>query len=48
MILAVWTTTGTFMLMFLAGLQNIPEELEEAALIDGATPRQRFWRITVR
>jgi multiple sugar transport system permease protein len=47
MILAVWTTTGTFMLMFLAGLQNIPEELDEAALIDGATPRQRFWRITV-
>src|SRR5690606_23854058 len=31
----------------LAGLQNIPEELDEAALIDGATPRQRFWRITV-
>lgn len=47
MVLATWTTTGTFMLMFLAGLQNIPEELDEAALIDGATPRQRFFRITM-
>jgi multiple sugar transport system permease protein len=47
MVLAVWTTTGTFMLMFLAGLQTIPEELDEAALIDGATPRQRFFRVTV-
>jgi multiple sugar transport system permease protein len=47
MILATWTTTGTFMLMFLAGLQNIPEELEEAAQIDGATPRQRFFRVTL-
>ncbi len=47
MILATWTTTGTFMLMFLAGLQNIPEELEEAALIDGASGRQRFFRITL-
>ena len=47
MILAIWTTTGTFMLMFLAGLQNIPEELEEAALIDGASSRQRFFRITL-
>ncbi len=47
MILATWTTTGTFMLMFLAGLQNIPEELDEAAAIDGATARQRFFRVTV-
>jgi multiple sugar transport system permease protein len=47
MILATWTTTGTFMLMFLAGLQNIPEDLDEAALIDGASPRQRFFRVTV-
>ncbi len=47
MILAVWTTTGTFMLMFLAGLQNIPEELDEAALIDGANARQRFFKVTL-
>lgn len=47
MILATWTTTGTFMLMFLAGLQNIPEELDEAASLDGATARQRFFHITL-
>ncbi|MFG2040556.1 carbohydrate ABC transporter permease [Dactylosporangium sp. NPDC048998] len=45
MMLATWTTTGTFMLMFLAGLQNIPEEIEEAAAVDGASRRQLFWRI---
>jgi putative chitobiose transport system permease protein len=33
--------------LYLAGLQTIPEELEEAARLDGATPWQVFWRITV-
>src|SRR5262245_47338844 len=47
MALATWTTVGTFMLMFLAGLQNVPPALDEAAAIDGATPRQQFFRITV-
>ncbi|WP_432839635.1 carbohydrate ABC transporter permease [Dactylosporangium sp. CA-092794] len=47
MILATWTTTGTFMLMFLAGLQNIPVELEEAAAVDGASRRQLFWKVTL-
>ncbi|WP_253774260.1 carbohydrate ABC transporter permease [Goodfellowiella coeruleoviolacea] len=46
-ILVVWTSTGGYMLMFYAALQNIPVSLDEAALIDGATPVQRFWRITV-
>ncbi len=41
-LLAVWTTSGTFMLMFLAALQNIPAEVEEAALIDGTTAWQRL------
>ena len=40
--LVVWTTTGTFMLMFLAALQDVPVELEEAARIDGANRWQRF------
>ncbi|MFC5218940.1 carbohydrate ABC transporter permease [Streptomyces coerulescens] len=34
-LLAVWTTSGTFMLIFLAALQDIPRELEEAAAIEG-------------
>lgn len=38
-LLSVWTTSGTFMLIFLAGLQNVPRELEEAAALDGAARR---------
>ncbi|MBM2617683.1 sugar ABC transporter permease [Actinoplanes sp. LDG1-06] len=34
--LVVWTTSGTFMVMFLAALQNVPVQLEEAGRIDGA------------
>jgi len=40
--LVVWTTSGTFMLMFLAGLQNINDEVLEASEVDGATAWQRF------
>src|SRR6266571_2584603 len=46
-ILVIWTTSGTFMLMFLAALQNIPEEVEEASEIDGATQWQRFRLVTL-
>jgi multiple sugar transport system permease protein len=45
--LVVWTTSGTFMLMFLAALQNIPAQLDEAGLIDGANRWQRFRFITL-
>jgi multiple sugar transport system permease protein len=45
--LVVWTTSGTFMLMFLAGLQNIPVQLDEAAMIDGAGRWQRFRYVTL-
>ena len=47
MMLVVWTTTGTLMLIFLAGLQNISPSVEEAAIVDGAGPTQRFFRITI-
>ena len=46
-ITTVWWTFGFPMLVFLAGLQNIPETLYEAAKIDGANPRQSFFYITV-
>ena len=46
-ILAVWTTTGTFMLMFLAALQDVPVEVEEAALLDGASGWQKLRYVTV-
>lgn len=45
--LVVWTTSGTFMLMFLAALQDVPVALEEASLIDGANRWQRFRAVTL-
>lgn len=43
----VWNQIPFYILMFLAGLQTIPVELKEAASIDGASPLQVFWHITV-
>jgi multiple sugar transport system permease protein len=45
-IMTVWKNAGYHMVIFLAGLQGIPESLHEAAIIDGATPVQRFRHIT--
>jgi multiple sugar transport system permease protein len=45
-ILNAWTTSGTFMLFYLASLQSIPYEVYEAAEIDGASSWQVFWKIT--
>ncbi|ROU04066.1 carbohydrate ABC transporter permease [Histidinibacterium lentulum] len=45
-LVTIWWTNGFNVLLFLAGLRNIPTELYEAAALDGATPRQRFWRVT--
>jgi multiple sugar transport system permease protein len=46
-ILAIWTTSGTMMLIFLPALYNISAEVEEAAQIDGASAWRQFWKITV-
>ena len=46
-LLAVWKNFGYNMLIFLAGLQTIPENLYEAAAIDGAGAGRRFRHITV-
>lgn len=45
--MAVFTTSGTFMLLFLAALQALDPEVDEAAQMDGAGAVQRFFRITV-
>lgn len=47
MLLAIWTTSGTLMLIFLAALQDIPGQLYEAASVDGATKWQQFRKITL-
>ncbi len=47
MFMSIWQGAGFQMLIFLAGLQEIPENLYEAATIDGATTFQKFWNITL-
>ncbi|MGW9114091.1 carbohydrate ABC transporter permease [Microbacterium sp. NPDC055683] len=42
----VWQFAGYSMVIFLAGLQAVPEEILEAATIDGAGPWRRFWSVT--
>lgn len=46
MMMAIWTTVGQFMVIYLAGLQDVPTELYEAAEVDGATPWQKLRFIT--
>ncbi|MBP2115205.1 carbohydrate ABC transporter permease [Paenibacillus silagei] len=46
-LVAVWGAVGNYMLLFLAGLQSIPQDLYESASIDGANAGRRFWNITL-
>ena len=46
-IVLTWKFFGFYMLLYLAGLQNIPPEVEEAALIDGVNNRQMITHITI-
>ncbi|WP_231104792.1 carbohydrate ABC transporter permease [Haloechinothrix halophila] len=46
-LMAVFTTSGTFMLLFLAALQSLSPDVDEAGRVDGASTWQRFWRITL-
>lgn len=47
MVMAIWKQTGYFMLFYLAGLQNLPDDVFEAASLDGASRWQQLLRITV-
>lgn len=47
MIVFIWIQTGFAMVIFSAAIKSVPEDLLEAARIDGATESQTFWRITV-
>ncbi|HWR11202.1 MAG TPA: sugar ABC transporter permease [Rectinemataceae bacterium] len=46
-LITVWAGAGYFMVIMIAGFQAIPQELYEAARIDGASPRETFWKITL-
>ena len=44
-ILTAWQQIGYMMIIYIAGLQNVPEDLIEAAQIDGATQWETFWKV---
>lgn len=46
-LMAVWSSVGVYMIIFLSGLQEIPQTLYEAAEIDGANKFQKFFKITL-
>jgi multiple sugar transport system permease protein len=46
-LLAVWAGLGYFIIVILAGLQSIASDLYDAAAIDGATPLQSWWHVTL-
>ena len=47
MIVVIWKNAGYYMLFYLAGLQNLPNDVYEAAELDGASWWQQLWRITL-
>lgn len=47
MLLNIWSTAATFMIYFLAAIQDLPSEVLEAAEVDGANRVQSFWYVTV-
>ena len=46
-LMAIWRNIGTLMVIFLAGLQGVPQEQLEAAMMDGAGPVKRFFNVVV-
>jgi len=46
-IVTIWQTLGLTFILMSSGLQTIPEDLYEAARVDGATPTRRFWQVTL-
>lgn len=47
MMLTIWLGLGYYMMILLAGLQNIPEELYDAASIDGCNGWQKHWHVSI-
>lgn len=47
MFVTMWRGLGWYMVMYLAALQAVPADMQEAAILDGANRWQRFWKITV-
>ena len=48
MFVTIWRGLGWYMVLYLAGLQSVPQDVYEAAVLDGANAWQRFWRLPCR
>jgi ABC-type sugar transport system permease subunit len=46
-VVTIWQNLGLAFILMTAGLQSVPDDLHEAAAVDGATPRRRFWHVTL-
>jgi putative chitobiose transport system permease protein len=46
-VVTIWKASGYYMVIYLAGMQSLPQELDEAARIDGANRWQRLWDVTI-
>ena len=46
-LVGVWQSLGFYIVLYIAGLQALPNDVLEAAVVDGATSRQRFFRVTL-
>jgi ABC-type sugar transport system permease subunit len=46
-LVAIWSAVGYYMVLWLSGLQGIPQELLDAAMVDGANAWTRFWSVTL-
>ncbi|MNN16502.1 sn-glycerol-3-phosphate transport system permease protein UgpA [compost metagenome] len=44
---SIWQSIGFYMVIYIAGLQSVPEDLKEAATVDGAGPIRRFFNVTL-
>ncbi len=48
MFMDVWISIGYYVVLFLAGMQTIPQDLYDAARLSGASPIQQFFRVTIQ
>lgn len=47
LLVSIWQSIGFFMVIYIAGLQSVPDDLKEAATVDGAGPLRRFFSVTL-
>lgn len=47
LLVSVWQSIGFYLVIYIAGLQSVPEDLKEAAVVDGAGPMRRFFSVTL-